>query len=1048
MKNFILLLLLNQLVLIVVGQPIEKQIDINGTSTSIVDNQGTRCRRTLKPQTPSCSINQYFDEEEGRCLGITGGGKLLHVNNIVSCGINVLKPHCSNPRYYYICKRNKTILAQCSRRQHFENRLQKCVDVDDQTLESNTSEPNLKIFDSIQLPSCDRPGSFPVPGDCTLFYVCETNGHRMFANLFKCPLNMVYDADTEMCSVSSACKETTENSYMSHCASNIERLMNESKNKDDTEDTQSSTTETSSVSISPADIGSNYPESVTLIGDDASTISETRFTNNDVRDPTLKVNGYETTMDTTSVAYSTTSVDKVPLLEEIIVPTEVETTEPTLQTSTIDELKLNEQYSTIGPSNIDSTTSATFSTTSADEVPLLEEVTAFIEVRTEPALQTSTIDEFKLNEQYSTIGPSNIDSTTSDIYSTMSVDEGPLSEERSVYTEMETTEPTLQTSTIDEFKLNEQYNTMGPSNIDSTTSAIISTTSADEIPLLEEITAFIEVRTEPTLQTSTIDEFKLNEQYSTIGPSNIDSTTSPIYSTMSVDEVPLSEERSVYTEMETTEPTLQTSTIDEFKLNEQYTTIGSDNVDSTTSVTYSTTSANEVPLLEEISVPTEMETTEPTLQTSTMEEFKLNEQYSTIGPNNIDSTTSAIISTTGADEIPLLEEITAFIEVRTEPTLQTSTIDEFKLNEQYTTIGPSNIDFTTSTTYSTTSADEVPLLEELIVPTEMETTEPTLQTSTIDEFKLNEQYSTIGPSNIDSTTSTTYLTTSVDEVPLLEEITAFIEVKTEPTLQTSTIDEFKLNEQYSTIGPSNIDSTTSATYSTTSVDEVPFLEERSVYTEMETTVPTLQTSSIEEFKLNEQYSTIGPSNVDSTTSATYSTTSVDEVPLLEERSIPTEVGVTAPILEIELLPSSTDAANYVTTTSVTVITDDPGQFNKSLSEIDQVIQNFTKTLNNVASVESKLLVDNNENVNSNFSNPGVELRKCQTMLESLMADKQNISLIQIENIANGQHVIAPSLNDSRRTISSHIVLPLTSTVLNITDKFERKMRDIFDCTIC
>ena len=140
-------------------------------------------------------------------MGVIGGGKALYVNNKKSCGSNVLKPHCTNPRYYYICRQNKTILAQCPQNRHFESHLQKCILVPREKHISVTNGQNSDIFDSVQRPDCLKTGTFPVPDNCGSFYTCSMHGKKMNQNFYTCPKNMAYDTKTEMCKPSSTCRE-------------------------------------------------------------------------------------------------------------------------------------------------------------------------------------------------------------------------------------------------------------------------------------------------------------------------------------------------------------------------------------------------------------------------------------------------------------------------------------------------------------------------------------------------------------------------------------------------------------------------------------------------------------------------------------------------------------------------------------------------------------------------------------------------------------------------------------------------------------------------
>ncbi|XP_043528477.1 serine-rich adhesin for platelets-like [Frieseomelitta varia] len=205
MKSFILIFLLQFVVLIVVSQPVSELAEVDDTDN--INYGAHRYPRNLKSKYPPCKINQYFDEDKGHCMSVIGGGRALYINNTKSCESNTLIPHCTNPRYYYICKKDKIILAECSQKRHFDTHLQKCVLVPRGKYISAINRENSDILDSSQHLECRKLGSFPVPNNCGLFYTCSVSGHRMHQNFYTCPKNTAYDTETELCKPSHTCHQ-------------------------------------------------------------------------------------------------------------------------------------------------------------------------------------------------------------------------------------------------------------------------------------------------------------------------------------------------------------------------------------------------------------------------------------------------------------------------------------------------------------------------------------------------------------------------------------------------------------------------------------------------------------------------------------------------------------------------------------------------------------------------------------------------------------------------------------------------------------------------
>ncbi|XP_078052286.1 uncharacterized protein LOC144478351 [Augochlora pura] len=453
MRNYTTLLLILQIISNSVNQPVENPIDFDDSNMDIY-NQVYRYKKDLNSHPPVCNNTQYLDEEQNRCLDIIGGGTLLYINKTKSCGVNVLKPHCSNPKHYYICKKDKAIVAQCKEDQYFNYRLHKCVHFNDQEEVTERTYSDQHIFDSIKLPACKKSGSFPVPNDCTLFFTCETKGRRMFQTIFKCPKTMTYDAGTEMCSISATCDDKYLNAS-SMCESNVESgitVLHREHESDIEEITEFVTTDYSSTSpgyteniIDITVATNNYESEITTTTD--SSMVEMTFESEEFNDVGVS-NSTEDILDTSTINLST------------------KTTEPSLHTSTWENVILNEQFDVVATTTEDYTTSV------------------------EP-LQTTTVDEYTsdqtdeiiTNNMYSTsiieVTPSNFIVSTA----IPQINEFSTLEEINTYTEISTSEVSVDSSTqlgehsTTEFSVSEFTSTISTTefSVSELTSAMPST---------------------------------------------------------------------------------------------------------------------------------------------------------------------------------------------------------------------------------------------------------------------------------------------------------------------------------------------------------------------------------------------------------------------------------------------------------------------------------------------------------------------------------------------------------------------------------------------
>ncbi|EZA62049.1 hypothetical protein X777_06735 [Ooceraea biroi] len=169
--------------------------------------QVSRYSRAVKPIVQYCRLNHFYDEEKGRCLSVPGGGRILHVEKGRSCGINILKSHCTSSLYYHICTRDRSILAQCGSGQIFDSRRQRCF------TSRQTQPDDHEHYDQNSVPDCAKPGRFSVPNHCSVFYTCNTNGRQLYRSVYKCPRNTGYYADRGTCAAMPGCENDDSVDY-------------------------------------------------------------------------------------------------------------------------------------------------------------------------------------------------------------------------------------------------------------------------------------------------------------------------------------------------------------------------------------------------------------------------------------------------------------------------------------------------------------------------------------------------------------------------------------------------------------------------------------------------------------------------------------------------------------------------------------------------------------------------------------------------------------------------------------------------------------------
>ncbi|CAK9806107.1 hypothetical protein ANTPLA_LOCUS4769 [Anthophora plagiata] len=738
MKRFVILLLLPFVFLIAVCQPVEKPVlakcshiqtdlclqDTADTNTNITSNGVNRYRRTLKHAPTSCSVNQYFDKHEGRCLGTVGGGKVLYINDTVSCDTNTLKPHCTNPRYYYICKKNKIILAQCTHGRHFENHLQRCVHVSRDAYETVTVNPKTETFDLFQPPECKTPGSFPFPNDCAQFYVCETNGHRLHQNFFRCPENTAYDREMEMCVPSYSCKGAKNLPSMCTWSIHKEKLTIEEAER--------------WLNIWPlnesrfANAVVNVSKNFTLNENGSVTICETIYVPGESN--VTVTNVYETDTSTqssndvatTSVSYvkSTTSAfAEVSDKSDVITSTrrDVEMSRPSDIIDTVSNeayparaetafVKETKEDRGDGGSPLETSTLAERSSKEkVTEVPIISTDQSTVSNRgkemkvNRPLSDMTTSAEPVLKDQYST-REKVIESSSTEVANVH--DDSTILPKKELYssTEMDmhnietsTNEPTLEMTTFKKPVSEDQYRTVAPEKSLVHTDPTVS--NEQELPSITEKEMEANTSTNrPSSEISTSKEPVSEDQYRTVAPEKSLDPQSPIHNDPAVSnehELPNPTEREMEDNTSINGPPSEISTFKGPVSEDQYSTVAPEKSpihnDPAVSNEHELPSATE----KEMEVNTEANINEPLSDMTTSAEHVLKDQYSTT-EKVIESSSSTVANIQDDSTILPKRELSSStemdmhnIETSTNgPTLEMTTLKKPVSEDQYRTVAP------------------------------------------------------------------------------------------------------------------------------------------------------------------------------------------------------------------------------------------------------------------------------------------------------------------------------------------------------------------------
>ncbi|XP_012284950.1 uncharacterized protein LOC105702166 isoform X2 [Orussus abietinus] len=148
-----------------------------------------------------CRSHQYFDTEKNQCMDLPGGGTIISEDKVHNCADGVPRPHESEGRYYYVCKCDKTILAECPLGLRYDDGEKGCIqDVGWKTVRLVQDE-----YSFIQLPACLEPGLFPIPDYCSLYYSCNVTSSYLLQSISVCPPSTAFSPSLKICAFTESC---------------------------------------------------------------------------------------------------------------------------------------------------------------------------------------------------------------------------------------------------------------------------------------------------------------------------------------------------------------------------------------------------------------------------------------------------------------------------------------------------------------------------------------------------------------------------------------------------------------------------------------------------------------------------------------------------------------------------------------------------------------------------------------------------------------------------------------------------------------------------
>ncbi|KYN29757.1 hypothetical protein ALC57_00762 [Trachymyrmex cornetzi] len=665
------------------------------------------------------------------------------------------------------------------------------------------------------MPRCTRYGRFPVPGHCSMFYTCDTNGHRLYQSVFKCPQNTGYQVDRGVCNIVADC--VNDNSVdTTVCVPDAPGEDVEISRLDEAVD---GNVEEISEILEESKASTDDP-----IVEKKENVNFKNFDGIIITTPVSIIGPLSEDNDNDTEVSSNNASSLNPIKEDLI---SEGSDEKIMYSQTPNQLKTMQKTSDEGQNEEDGSSLLNLRITS----PLTTELDD----------TSHSIKEQYRNNEDSTVTPSNFNNDSVDLYSAPTVSDAqestPISDVSPNINEK------MQDAATEQYKSNEDSR-VSPSNLNSDSVDLYSAPTMSNVPETSLISD-VSPNVDENMQDVITEQYKNNED-STLTPSNFNTDSVDQYSAPTISNV--QESTPISNVLPNINEKMQDAATEQYKSNEDSivppSNLNSDSVDLYSAPTMS--NIPETSLISDVSP-----NVDENMQDIITEQYKNNED-STLTPSNFNTDS---VDQYSAPTISNVQESTPISNVlpNINEKMQDAATEQYKSNED-SIVPPSNFNSDSVDLYSAPTMSNVPETSPISDVDEK------MQDAITEQYKNNEDR-IVPSSNLNSDSVNLYSAPTMSNVPESSPISD-VSPNVDDKMQDAITEQHR-NDEDSTMTPLNFN--TDSVDSASTINNVP---ESFPISDVSPNVDEKMQDAITEQNRNNEDSTMTPSN--------FNTDSVDQ----------------------------------------------------------------------------------------------------------------------------------------------------------------------------